>query len=62
MEKNISQPFDQETEEAVLGALLLEKKAMANAMPILRAEMFYYDITALSLQALTRMFNKPARH
>ena len=57
MEKNISQPFDQETEEAVLGALLLEKKAMANAMPILRTEMFYYDNHRIIFAALTRMYN-----
>ena len=52
MEKNISQPFDQETEEAVLGALLLEKKQWLMLCLFCERRCFIMIITALSLQLL----------
>ena len=51
MNKNINMPFALDYEEAILGALLLETKAMPIASQYLRPEMFYDDkhqqITAL---------------
>jgi replicative DNA helicase len=58
MEKNLTLPYDQETEEAVLGPLLLETKAMPIAVAILREEMFYYDNHRIIFAAMKRMFNQ----
>jgi replicative DNA helicase len=58
MEKNLTLPFDQETEEAVLGPLLLETKAMPIAVATLREEMFYYDNHRIIFAAMKRMFNQ----
>ncbi|WP_321518124.1 replicative DNA helicase [uncultured Bacteroides sp.] len=57
MEKSINMPFNSSTEEAVLGAVLLEKKAMPVAVQYLRAEMFYYDNHRIIFGALMRMYN-----
>ena len=57
MEKSLNMPFNGDTEEAVLGALILETKAMPEAVQFLRAEMFYYDNHRIIFGALMRMYN-----
>jgi len=58
MEKNIIVPFDCDTEEVILGAMLLEKKAMPEAVQYLRTEMFYYDNHRIIFAAMLRMYNE----
>jgi len=58
MEKNISLPFDCDTEEVVLGAIMLEKNAITRAMQHLRTEMFYYDNHRTIFATLVRMYNE----
>jgi replicative DNA helicase len=58
MEKNIALPFDCDTEEVVLGAAMLEVKAMPEVVQYLRPEMFYYDNHRIIFAALMRMYNE----
>jgi len=58
MEKNIALPFDCDTEEVVLGAAMLEVKAMPEVAHYLRPEMFYYDNHRIIFAALMRMYNE----
>jgi len=58
MEKDIILPFDCDTEEVVLGAILLEKKAQPEALQYLRKEIFYYDNHQIIFAALVRMYNE----
>ncbi|WP_321517160.1 DnaB-like helicase C-terminal domain-containing protein [uncultured Bacteroides sp.] len=57
MEQNITLPFDCDTEEVVLGAAMLESKAMPEVVQYLRPEMFYYDNHRIIFSALMRMYN-----
>ena len=45
-------------EEAVLGALMLEKDALSNVIDILKPESFYSDANREIYQAITELFNK----
>ncbi|WP_321437364.1 replicative DNA helicase [uncultured Bacteroides sp.] len=58
MEKNIVLPFDCDSEEVVLGAAMLEVKAMPEVVQYLRPEMFYYDNHRIIFTALMRMYNE----
>ena len=58
MEKNIALPFDCDSEELVLGAAMLESKAMPEVVHYLRPEMFYYDNHRIIFTALMRMYNE----
>jgi replicative DNA helicase len=58
MEKHINMPFALDYETAVLGACLLETKAMPLAIKFLRAEMFYDDRHQTIFSALECMFNE----
>ncbi len=50
------QPQARDLEEAVLGALMLDKNALAIVLDILRAESFYYDGHQLIYKAMLRLF------
>ena len=58
MNKNINMPFALDYEEAILGALLLETKAMPIASQYLRPEMFYDDKHQQIYSAIEGMFNE----
>lgn len=45
-------------EEAVLGALMLDKNALANIMDIIRADSFYLDAHRLIYTAMMRLFQR----
>ena len=47
-----------ELEEAVLGALMLEKDALANVIEILKPEMFYKEVNQNVFQAIFNLFNR----
>ena len=56
--QNLVQPQAIAIEEAVLGALLLEKNALINVVDILRAEMFYKQEHQRVYEAVVSLFNK----
>src|SRR6185437_15149089 len=45
-------------EEAVLGALMLEKNALTSVIDILHPESFYKDTHKIIFQAIRRLFDK----
>ncbi|MCC6837145.1 MAG: replicative DNA helicase, partial [Bacteroidia bacterium] len=47
-----------ELEEAVLGALMLEKDALTNVIDILKAESFYKDANSRIFGAIERLFTR----
>ena len=47
-----------ELEEAVLGALMLEKEALTSVIDILREEAFYKDANKKIFAAIRRLFDK----
>jgi replicative DNA helicase len=51
-------PQNIEAEQAVLGAMLLERVAIVKALPILNAEDFYRQLHRDIYQAITKVFNK----
>ena len=58
MNKHINMPFALDYETAVLGALLLETKAMALTSQYLRPEMFYEERHRMIYSAIECMFNE----
>ncbi len=46
-----------EVEEAILGALMLEKDALTNVIEILRPESFYKDSNRVIFEAIVQLFN-----
>jgi replicative DNA helicase len=58
MEKHINMPFALDYEEAILGACILETKAMPLAIKHLRAEMFYDNKHRAVFAAMECMFNE----
>ena len=47
-----------ELEEAVLGALMLEKDALTNVIDILKPQSFYKDSNARIFQAIEQLFTR----
>jgi len=58
MEKHINMPFALDYETAVLGAVMLETKAILVTCQHLRAEMFYDDRNRMIYSAVECMFNE----
>ncbi len=53
------QPQARDLEEAVLGAVMLEKDALPAIVDFLKAESFYVEAHQLIYKAILRLFNKP---